>query len=1158
MSDLLGIGASGISVYQRALSTVSNNIANLGTDGYARQTTEIKQNTPQQAGRGYIGTGAYFDRVARQYDSFLEASLQQATSDLESEGATVEYTTRLLDLLGGERSGLTSPLDSFFAATKTLSTEPASTAYRSLMLRKSDELIGRINGLSDDLDGLGEQAYSAMQSDIRSVNGLATQLAGINRQLLNKKNEADQPPELLDQRDKLLRDLAQYVNITTRTDEKGQVDVSLSGSFRQGVLVNGVVAGSLAASQPDPQADDISFEVQGGAGAGTLSGVSSGSIAGYARFVESTAVLARSRLNELTIVLAREVNTIQTAGLDLNGSIGTDFFEISPQISIDKSSARGEFDVNPTFTSDATLSNVTLDVVWDEAAGAWRATDPATGQEIRSTSSNLIQIGGVRFQMSGTFVEGDRFTVTARDNASAGIRVALTSGDQIAAASLFRVIPGETNLAGLNPTVSFTESEGLSGYDAAPSILTTTTADTTTPLGVIAPGQDSVLITLDPASASSAALQILTRDGRHLVGTSTPDFTSMLADSDFFVTGSTYSDTYLNKLDATDGSYKDFTLEYGALADAVAVTLLTPLTGYQLDAPSTTDFADGFLQLTLLGAGGKAQVQLSESDAISETAGEISIVDDFVYIGTGSATELVGEVSYPSSNDEGANQTVLISLYADDPDDPRSSALGVGLLSELATRLLVDDGRDLSLGGMPIAGQISVKAVDGTGAGQWSDALTLDSDALVSAGAFISSGNTYQAALTVDDFPLATAAGAIVSSGRIELNGQALGDLTVGLSGVEGYGALSALDIKAWIDAAAAADVEVTTRNEIQVDADDIALADLGLTLNAVTITSLSTGSTTEFTDLDDLVDSINAQTSLTGVTASTNTRGNLLLENEDGAGANIVVSSSVDENDDNLLGISNGTYSGSYAVTQRGSAESALLFALVGDGTPADLNAVGLDTVIRLQGNLNEELGVFLTDGEADVSAVSVSNGVSLANGLRDRLVVFSVDGDDILTITDQATGSILAERAYADELLLQYQGLTVVLDEPAEAGDTFVVDGNNTGAGGTFDAQGNNANLLRMVALESDGVMSSGLTLGESYLSLVGDTGNVATQAEISESALTVLKQQATEARDRISGVSLDQEAADLIRFQQAYQASAQVMQVATRLFDVILQVQ
>ena len=45
--------------------------------------------------------------------------------------------------------------------------------------------------------------------------------------------------------------------------------------------------------------------------------------------------------------------------------------------------------------------------------------------------------------------------------------------------------------------------------------------------------------------------------------------------------------------------------------------------------------------------------------------------------------------------------------------------------------------------------------------------------------------------------------------------------------------------------------------------------------------------------------------------------------------------------------------------------------------------------------------------------------------------------------------------------------------------------------------------------------------------------------------------------EARDRVSGVNLDKEAADLIRFQQAYQASAQVMQVATRLFDTMLQI-
>jgi len=50
-------------------------------------------------------------------------------------------------------------------------------------------------------------------------------------------------------------------------------------------------------------------------------------------------------------------------------------------------------------------------------------------------------------------------------------------------------------------------------------------------------------------------------------------------------------------------------------------------------------------------------------------------------------------------------------------------------------------------------------------------------------------------------------------------------------------------------------------------------------------------------------------------------------------------------------------------------------------------------------------------------------------------------------------------------------------------------------------------------------------------------------------------VVYEQAVEAKDSVSGVSLDSEAADLIRFQQAYQASAQVLQTANKLFDTVL---
>ena len=147
------------------------------------------------------------------------------------------------------------------------------------------------------------------------------------------------------------------------------------------------------------------------------------------------------------------------------------------------------------------------------------------------------------------------------------------------------------------------------------------------------------------------------------------------------------------------------------------------------------------------------------------------------------------------------------------------------------------------------------------------------------------------------------------------------------------------------------------------------------------------------------------------------------------------------------------------------------------------------------------------------------------------------------------------MKERLYNGELSLTYQGIQIDLDAPAALGDTFVVDGNNLGPNGTFDGQGNNGNILRVVDLESDPVVDGALTISESYLKFVGDVGNEATSA-IARDALEI-QTQAIEARDRVSGVNLDKEAADLIRFQQAYQASAQVMQVATKLFDTVLQV-
>jgi len=124
------------------------------------------------------------------------------------------------------------------------------------------------------------------------------------------------------------------------------------------------------------------------------------------------------------------------------------------------------------------------------------------------------------------------------------------------------------------------------------------------------------------------------------------------------------------------------------------------------------------------------------------------------------------------------------------------------------------------------------------------------------------------------------------------------------------------------------------------------------------------------------------------------------------------------------------------------------------------------------------------------------------------------------------------------------------VQLSGKPATGDQFILDGNQNGVG-------NNQNIVRMVDLKDAAITPDGKTIGVAYNDLVSTIGNVASQATVAQQAMQAVTQQAEKTRDTASGVNLDQEAADLVRFQQAYQAAAKTMQVAAQLFDYIAQI-
>src|SRR5450830_1809828 len=114
---------------------------------------------------------------------------------------------------------------------------------------------------------------------------------------------------------------------------------------------------------------------------------------------------------------------------------------------------------------------------------------------------------------------------------------------------------------------------------------------------------------------------------------------------------------------------------------------------------------------------------------------------------------------------------------------------------------------------------------------------------------------------------------------------------------------------------------------------------------------------------------------------------------------------------------------------------------------------------------------------------------------------------------------------------------------------GDTFTIK--RTAPGGN-----DNRNMALMGQLQSAKLLDGGATtLQGAFAQMVSTVGNKAREVQVTGAAATTSLAQATASQQSVSGVNLDEEAASLLKYQQAYQAAGKVMQIASTLFDTLL---
>lgn len=114
---------------------------------------------------------------------------------------------------------------------------------------------------------------------------------------------------------------------------------------------------------------------------------------------------------------------------------------------------------------------------------------------------------------------------------------------------------------------------------------------------------------------------------------------------------------------------------------------------------------------------------------------------------------------------------------------------------------------------------------------------------------------------------------------------------------------------------------------------------------------------------------------------------------------------------------------------------------------------------------------------------------------------------------------------------------------------GDQLIIENNS-------NADGDNRNANKLAALQTSSILLNGTaSYQDSYGQIIAEVGTVTRQTEISKEALGTLLQQVTETRDSRSGVNLEEEAGNMLKFQQAFQASAQLVSVANTIFQSLI---
>ena len=321
MGGLLSVGARALQANQMALQTTGNNIANVNTAGYSRQTVAMGTVPGQYTGSGYIGKGVEVVTIKRELSAFLTTQSALAGATQAADAARAGKLQQLQEIFPGGVNGLGAAVSDMLNAFSDVASAPTDLTARAVVLTRVDETASRMRTASLQLDDFQQGITQELSQKIDRINDLAKSIAGVN-ELIARAQGAGQPPnDLLDRREQLVRDLNQYVQTTSIAADDGTMGIFAAGSQAL-VLGDKASAVSLTADAFGVKNQKLTITRNGQLTALDEKMLGGGEVSGLLRFQNADLAEGRNLLGRFTLAVTTSMNEQHKLGLDLDGKVG--------------------------------------------------------------------------------------------------------------------------------------------------------------------------------------------------------------------------------------------------------------------------------------------------------------------------------------------------------------------------------------------------------------------------------------------------------------------------------------------------------------------------------------------------------------------------------------------------------------------------------------------------------------------------------------------------------------------------------------------------------------------------------------------------------------------------------------------------------------------